>query len=64
MLYDDRPKVSPGVKFGDAEIIGVPIILIVGKGAAEGKVELWDRRSGERTELAIADAVASITALG
>jgi prolyl-tRNA synthetase len=52
------------VKFGDAEIIGVPIILIVGKGAAEGKVELWDRRSGERTELAIADAVASITALG
>jgi prolyl-tRNA synthetase len=64
VLYDDRPKVSPGVKFGDAEIIGVPLILIVGKGAAEGKVELWDRRSGERTELAIADAVASITALG
>jgi prolyl-tRNA synthetase len=64
VLYDDRAKVSPGVKFGDAEIIGVPIILIVGKGAAEGKVELWDRRSGERTELAIADAVASITALG
>ena len=64
MLYDDRAKVSPGVKFGDAEIIGVPVILIVGKGAADGKVELWDRRSGERTELAIADAVASITALG
>ena len=62
VLYDDRPKVSPGVKFGDAEIIGVPLILIVGKGAAEGKVELWDRRSGERTEVAIADAVASITA--
>ncbi len=64
VLYDDRAKVSPGVKFGDAEIIGVPVILIVGKGAADGKVELWDRRSGERTELAIADAVASITALG
>ncbi len=62
VLYDDRPKVSPGVKFGDAEIIGVPLILIVGKGAAEGKVEVWDRRSGERTEVAIADAVASITA--
>ena len=62
VLYDDRPKVSPGVKFGDAEIIGVPLILIVGKGAAEGKVELWDRRTGERSEVAIADAVASITA--
>jgi prolyl-tRNA synthetase len=61
VLYDDRPKVSPGVKFGDAEIIGVPLILIVGKGAADGKVELWDRRTGERTEVAIADAVASIT---
>jgi prolyl-tRNA synthetase len=62
VLYDDRPKVSPGVKFGDAEIIGVPLILIVGKGAAEGNVELWDRRTGERTEVAIADAVASIIA--
>ena len=61
VLYDDRPKVSPGVKFGDAEIIGVPLILIVGKGAAEGKVELWDRRTGERTEVAISEAVASIT---
>jgi prolyl-tRNA synthetase len=61
VLYDDRPKVSPGVKFGDAEIIGVPLILIVGKGAADGIVELWDRRTGERTEVAIADAVASIT---
>jgi prolyl-tRNA synthetase len=61
VLYDDRPKVSPGVKFGDAEIIGVPLILIVGKGAADGIVELWDRRTGDRTELAIADAVATIT---
>jgi len=61
VLYDDRPKVSPGVKFGDAEIIGVPLILIVGKGAVDGIVELWDRRTGDRTELAIADAVATIT---
>jgi len=50
-LYDDRPKVSPGVKFGDAELIGVPLIIIVGRGAAEGRVEFWDRRSGEREEI-------------
>jgi prolyl-tRNA synthetase len=57
VLYDDRPKVSPGVKFGDAELIGVPTIVIVGRGAAEGIVELWDRASGERTEVAISDLV-------
>ena len=49
VLYDDRPKVSPGVKFGDAELVGVPKIVIVGRGAAEGQVELWDRSTGERT---------------
>jgi prolyl-tRNA synthetase len=53
VLYDDRPKVSPGVKFGDAELIGVPLIVIVGRRAAEGIVEFWDRRSGERTEIAL-----------
>ena len=48
VLYDDRPKVSPGVKFGDAELVGVPWIVIVGRGAADGEVELWDRRTGAR----------------
>jgi prolyl-tRNA synthetase len=48
VLYDDRPKVSPGVKFGDAELVGVPQIVIVGRGAADGEVELWERRSGAR----------------
>ncbi|HET6165721.1 MAG TPA: proline--tRNA ligase, partial [Marmoricola sp.] len=51
VLYDDREKVSPGVKFKDAELIGVPTILTVGRGLAEGKVEIKDRRSGERTEV-------------
>ncbi|MET4159715.1 proline--tRNA ligase [Agromyces sp. PvR057] len=60
VLYDDRPKVSPGVKFGDAELIGVPRILIVGRGAADGEVELWDRRTGERQTLPAADAVAAL----
>ncbi|MDF2917594.1 MAG: proline--tRNA ligase, partial [Microbacterium sp.] len=62
VVYDDRPKVSPGVKFGDAELVGVPRILIVGRGAADGQVELWDRRTGERETLAAADAVARLTA--
>jgi len=55
VLYDDRPKLSPGVKFADAEILGVPHIVIVGRGAAEGIVEYWDRRSGERTEMPLAE---------
>ena len=55
VLYDDRPKLSPGVKFADAEIMGVPRIVIVGRGAADGMVEYWDRRSGERTEMPLAD---------
>lgn len=49
VLYDDRPKVSPGVKFGDAELVGVPKIVIVGRGAADGQVELWDRSTGSAT---------------
>ncbi|MDN8549176.1 proline--tRNA ligase [Microbacterium sp. NM3R9] len=61
VVYDDRPKVSPGVKFGDAELVGVPQILIVGRGAAEGQVELWDRRTGDRETVAVADAVARLT---
>jgi prolyl-tRNA synthetase len=60
VLFDDRPKVSPGVKFGDAEIIGVPTIVIVGRGAADGMVELWDRRTGERSEIAVGDVVSAV----
>ncbi|PZU47897.1 MAG: proline--tRNA ligase [Microbacterium sp.] len=62
VLYDDRPKVSPGVKFGDAELVGVPQIVIVGRGAADGEVELWDRRSGERAVVPVAEAIARLTA--
>jgi len=61
VLYDDRPKVSPGVKFGDAELIGVPQLVVVGRGAATGEVELWDRRSGDRQVVPLADAVARLT---
>ena len=48
VILDDRPKVSPGVKFGDAELIGVPYVIICGRGIANGEVDFWDRRTGER----------------
>ncbi|MFT4124365.1 MAG: proline--tRNA ligase [Microbacteriaceae bacterium] len=63
VLYDDRPKTSPGVKFGDAELIGVPVVVVVGRDAAEGRVELWDRRAGSRELVDIAglgEAIARI----
>ena len=63
VLVDERPKVSPGVKFGDAELIGVPLIVIVGKGFFEGMVELWDRRTGVKTPVALADVVEAVAAL-
>ncbi|WKX72892.1 proline--tRNA ligase [Streptomyces sp. XD-27] len=56
-LVDDRAGVSPGVKFTDAELIGVPTILVVGRGAKDGRVELKDRRTGEREELTVDEAV-------
>ncbi|MFC6357351.1 proline--tRNA ligase [Luethyella okanaganae] len=61
VLYDDRPKVSPGVKFGDAELIGVPKIVIAGRGVSEGLVELWDRATGERTPVAITEIAAAFS---
>ena len=56
VIYDDRPKVSPGVKFKDAELIGVPTIVTVGRGLADGTVEVKDRRSGAREEVPVAAA--------
>jgi len=60
VLYDDRRGVSPGVKFKDSELIGVPTIVVVGRGLADGKVEVKDRRTGERREVAVADARAEV----
>ncbi|HEY2878332.1 proline--tRNA ligase [Nocardioides sp.] len=51
VLYDDREKVSPGVKFKDAELIGVPTIVVIGRNLADGTIEVRDRRSGEREEI-------------
>ena len=60
VLFDDRPKVSPGVKFGDAELLGVPLIVIVGRDAAEGRVEVWNRRTGERSSVSLDEVGAQL----
>jgi prolyl-tRNA synthetase len=62
-IYDDRPKVSPGVKFKDAELLGVPTIIVVGKRLADGVVEVRDRASGESTDVPLSDVVAHVAAL-
>jgi prolyl-tRNA synthetase len=60
VLVDDRKGVSPGVKFKDSELIGVPTIVVIGRGLADGKVEIKDRRSGERREVPVDDIVAAV----
>jgi prolyl-tRNA synthetase len=60
VIFDDRPKVSPGVKFGDAELIGVPKIVIVGRGLENGEVDVWNRRTGERNAVKLESAVAAL----
>ncbi len=62
VLYDDRRRVSPGVKFKDAELIGIPTIIVIGKGLANGVLEIRDRASGQSREVATADALAAIVA--
>jgi len=52
--------ISPDARvkdLGDAELVGVPKIVIVGRGAADGQVEFWDRRTGEREAVSVAEAV-------
>ena len=63
VMLDDRRDASPGVKFKDAELIGNPIIVVVGKALAEGNVEIRVRRSGDKSEVKVEAAVAAIVAL-
>ncbi|WP_234536022.1 proline--tRNA ligase [Streptomyces shenzhenensis] len=62
VLVDDRAGVTPGVKFTDAELIGVPQILVAGRRSAEGVLELKDRKTGEREELTVDEAIARLAA--
>ncbi len=62
VLLDDR-KASPGVKFADAELIGVPTIVVAGRGLANGVIEVKDRRSGERVEIPLDGAIEHLVGL-
>ena len=61
VLLDDR-KASPGVKFKDAELLGMPTVVVVGRGYANGTIEIRDRFTGETTEVAVDSAVDAIVA--
>lgn len=60
VVYDDRPKVSAGVKFKDYELLGVPYGIVVGRGLADGKVEIRTRATGESLEVSVAEASAKL----
>jgi prolyl-tRNA synthetase len=63
VMLDDRRGTIPGVKFKDAELIGNPVIVVVGKSLEQGNVEVRVRKSGDKQEVALASAVTSICAL-
>jgi prolyl-tRNA synthetase len=63
VMLDDRRGTSPGVKFKDAELIGNPVIVVVGKSLEQGNVEVRVRKSGDKQEVPVAAAVSAITAL-
>ena len=60
VLFDDRRDASAGVKFKDAELIGIPYIVIVGKSLAEGKIEFRVRSEGSKEEFAALSATSEI----
>ena len=62
VLLDDRPKVSPGVKFKDAELLGMPTAVVIGRGLATGVVEIRDRASGEVREVSPQEVVDAVVA--
>ncbi len=63
VMLDDRRDPSAGVKFKDAELIGIPLIVVVGKSLADGKIELRNRKSGDKSEVAVGDAISAVTSL-
>lgn len=63
VLFDDRRGVSPGVKFNDSELLGIPTIAVVGKGLADGVIELRDRKSGEQTLIPVSNFVSEVVSL-
>jgi prolyl-tRNA synthetase len=60
VLLDDRDG-SAGMKFADADLLGMPTVIVVGKALAEGNIEVKDRATGERRTVPLADAVATLS---
>ena len=60
VLFDDRRGVSPGVKFNDSELLGVPTIVVIGRSLADGLVEVRNRRTGEQELVAVESVAASL----
>ena len=63
VMFDDRKSVSPGVKFNDAELLGMPWIVVVGKKLAEGLVEVKNRKTGERQDIAVSKIVSHLKSI-
>ncbi|MBD7918865.1 proline--tRNA ligase [Cellulomonas sp. Sa3CUA2] len=63
VIYDDRPKASPGVKFADAELLGVPLVVVVGRGLADGLVEVRPRVGGQPEQVPVATAADRVAEL-
>jgi len=63
VLLDDRRGVSAGVKFADSELLGVPTIVVVGRGLADSVVEVRNRRTGDRTNVSVEAAPDHIASL-
>jgi prolyl-tRNA synthetase len=61
VILDDR-KASPGVKFADAELLGMPWVIVCGRGLEQGEVEMWQRATGERFAVKLESALAELTA--
>jgi prolyl-tRNA synthetase len=61
VMVDDRVSVSPGVKFTDAELLGVPVMVVVGRGLANGVVELRDRATDKRVDVPVDDIIHRLT---
>ena len=63
VMFDDRKSVSPGVKFNDAELLGMPWIVVVGKKLAEGLVEVKNRKTGERQDVVASNIVSHLKSI-
>ena len=59
VILDDR-KVSPGVKFADAELLGMPWVIVCGRGLEQGEVEIWERATGKRMNVKLESALALV----